>query len=120
VPPRVTGLLRKREADEISAVLPRSDGAREFHEDRCEPMLSVDIHAKFVVTTTEVLDKRVSSTDHPRRAQPFQATHRPQPGLQTTMIGFDSVIRGLVCRDLRRVQLIFCWGRARGHCCIDG
>jgi hypothetical protein len=46
----------------ISAVLPRSDGAGEFGEDRCEPMAWVDIHAEFVVSASEVLDERVPGT----------------------------------------------------------
>jgi hypothetical protein len=77
----------------FSAVLPRSDGVGEFGEDRCESIPSIDIPAEFVVATTEVLHERVPSADHPCRAQPFQSAHRPQPGLQTPMIGFDGVIR---------------------------
>jgi hypothetical protein len=40
-------------------VLPRSDGAGEFGEDRCESMPWVDIHAEFVVAAVEVLDESV-------------------------------------------------------------
>ena len=58
------GLLRRWEADEGSAVLPRSDGAGEFGEDRCEPMPSVNIDAEFVVAAADVLDERVPGTDH--------------------------------------------------------
>ena len=71
------GLLRRREAAKISDVLLRSDGMGEFGEDRCELMPWVDIRTEFVVATTEVLDERVPGTDHPCRAQPFQAAHRP-------------------------------------------
>lgn len=49
----------------FSAVLPRLDGAGEFCEDRYEPMLSVNIHAEFIVAATEVLDESVPGTDHP-------------------------------------------------------
>jgi hypothetical protein len=66
-----TGLLHRREADEISGVLARSDGVSEFGEDRCEPMPSIDIPAEFVVSATKILHERVPGTDHPCRAQPF-------------------------------------------------
>jgi hypothetical protein len=46
-------------------VLPRSDGVSEFGEDRCELMPWIDIHPEFVVAASEVLDERVSGTDHP-------------------------------------------------------
>jgi hypothetical protein len=49
----------------FSGVLPRSDGVGEFGEDCCEPMSWVDIPAEFVVASSEVLDKRMSGTDHP-------------------------------------------------------
>jgi hypothetical protein len=94
--PGQTGLLRRREADEFSAVLPRSDGAREFGEDHCELRPLVDIQSEFVVAATEVLHKRVPGTDHPCRAEPFHVAHRPQPGLQAPVIGFDGVIRVLL------------------------
>jgi hypothetical protein len=74
-------------------VLSRSDGEGEFGEDRCEPMPSIDIPAEFVVTATKILHERVPGTDHPCRAQPFQTAHRPQPNLQTPMIGFDGIGR---------------------------
>jgi hypothetical protein len=35
-------------------VLPRSDGVGEFVEDRCERVLSVEIHAEFVVATAKI------------------------------------------------------------------
>ena len=46
--------MRSREADEIFGVLPRSDGVGEFVEDRCERMLSVEIHAEFVVARAKI------------------------------------------------------------------
>ena len=45
-------------------MLPRSDGADEFCEDRYERMPSIDVRAEFVVASTKILDKRVSGTDH--------------------------------------------------------
>ena len=41
------------------------DGVGEFGEDRCEPLLSIDIPAEFIVTATKVLHERVPSTVHP-------------------------------------------------------
>ena len=57
-----------------------------------QPMLWVEFHAEFVVAAAEVLDERVSSTDHSGRAEPFEAAHRPQSGLEPSMIGFDRII----------------------------
>jgi hypothetical protein len=68
-------------------------------------MPSVDIHAEFVVAATEILDERVPGADYPCQAQPFQTAHRPQPGLQAPMIGFDGIIRVLLS-DVGRGALI--------------
>jgi hypothetical protein len=56
--------------------------AREFGEDHCELRPLVDIQSEFVVAATEVLHKRVPGTDHPCRAEPFHAAHRPQPAFR--------------------------------------
>jgi hypothetical protein len=53
----------------------RSDGAGEFGEGRREPMPPVDIRAEFVVAATEVLHESVPGTDHPCRAELFEAAH---------------------------------------------
>ena len=52
-------------------------------------MLWVEPHAEFVVAAAEVLDECVSGTDHAGRAEPFEATHRPESGLESFMIGLD-------------------------------
>jgi len=49
--------------------------------------------AEFVVAAAEVLHERVPGADHPCAAELFEATHRPQPGLQPSMIGFGRIIR---------------------------
>jgi hypothetical protein len=41
-------------------------------------------------------DERMPSADHSGRAEPFQPTHRFQPGFEPTVIGFDGVIRVLL------------------------
>jgi len=40
-------------------------------------MPSVDIHAQFVVSATEILQERVPGTDHPRRTESFEAAQQP-------------------------------------------
>ena len=59
------GLLRRRGSRRDSGVCYLGQMAGEFGEDRREPMPWVDIPAEFVVPASEVLDKRVSGTDHP-------------------------------------------------------
>jgi hypothetical protein len=44
----------------------------------------------------QVLDERMPSANHSGRAEPFDSTHRSQPGLKPTMIGFDGVVRVLL------------------------
>ena len=43
----------------------------QFGEGSREPISSVAVHAELVVATVEVLDERMSGTDHPYRAQPI-------------------------------------------------
>ena len=50
---------------------------------------------KFVVATTDILDKGVASADHSGRAQPFETAHRPQPGFQAAVICFDRIVQVL-------------------------
>jgi hypothetical protein len=76
-------------------VAPRSDGEGELGKGRWEPLLWVEFHAEFVVAAAEVLDEGVSGTDHAGRAESFEATHRPEPGRESSMIGLDRVIRVL-------------------------
>jgi hypothetical protein len=73
-------------------VVPRSDGEGEFGEGRREPLLWVEFHAEFVVAAAEVLDECVSGADHTGRAEPFEATHGPESGLERSMVGLDRII----------------------------
>jgi hypothetical protein len=57
-----------------------------------EPVFGVEIDTKFVVAAAQILDKCVAGADDASRAKPFQSPHRPQPGLQAPMIGFDRII----------------------------
>jgi CubicO group peptidase (beta-lactamase class C family) len=52
----------------------------------------VGIDAEFVVVAPEVLDERVAGADHASGAELFQSAHRPQSGLEPTVIGFDGIV----------------------------
>ena len=91
----------------LIGVVPRSDGEGEFGKGRWEAMLWVEFHAEFVVAAADVLDECVSGTDHAGRAEPFEATHWPQSGLESSMIGLDRIISVLLHNMARgRQQLI--------------
>jgi hypothetical protein len=97
---RILTLIDKRIGDccvdgeriRLIGVVPRSDGEGEFSEGRREPMLWVEFHAEFVVAAADVLDECVSGADHAGRAEPFEATHRPESTLESPMIGLDRII----------------------------
>jgi hypothetical protein len=72
-----------------------------------DPQVYRFLGPEFVVAAAEVLHKGVASADHPCAAESFQAAHRPQPGLQLAMIGFDPVVGvGLGVVPGARSQLI--------------
>ena len=72
----------------------------------------IGVQAEFVVAAAQVLDERMSSANHSGRAKPFQPTHRSQPALEPTMIGFDGIVRVLLHDVARGGQQLI------GHCCI--
>jgi hypothetical protein len=86
---------------------PCLDCAGEFSKDRRESMSWIGVQAQFVVSVAQVLDECMASANHPGRAKPFEATHRSEPGLEPTVIGFDGVV-GVLLHDVarRRQQLI--------------
>jgi hypothetical protein len=45
------------------------------------------------------LNEGVTGSDHAGRAKPFETTHRPQPGLESSVVGFDGVI-GVLLGDV--------------------
>jgi hypothetical protein len=47
---------------------------------------------KLVVPSTNVLDEGMSRDDHPGAAVSLEASHRPQPGLEASVIGLDVVV----------------------------
>jgi hypothetical protein len=80
-------LSRYREVRKADRCGARLNSVGEFGEGRCESIFRVDIRAEFVVAAAHVLDKGVSGADHSSRAQLFEAAHRPQPSLESSMIG---------------------------------
>lgn len=64
-------------------------------------MARVGIDSEFIVAASEVLDEGVPSTDHPGQTKLFQPTHRPQPGFEPTVIGFDWII-GVLLGEVTR------------------
>ncbi len=61
----------------------------------------IGIQAEFVVAAAQVLDERMASANHSGRAEPFEPTHRSEPGLEPTMIGFDGIV-GVLLHDVAR------------------
>jgi hypothetical protein len=47
---------------------------------------------QLVVPSTNVLDKGMARDDHPGAAVSLEASHRPQPGLEASVIGLDVVV----------------------------
>ena len=89
--------------DDASSLWRRcSDGKGEFGEDHREPAAGLGIEAEFVVSAAQVLDERMSATDHLGAAEPLQTSHRTSPGLQPAMISFDRVV-GVLLHDVPRL-----------------
>jgi hypothetical protein len=64
-------------------------------------MARIGIQAEFVVAAAQVLDERMPGANHSGRVEPFEPTHRSEPGLEPTMIGFDGVVR-ILLHDVAR------------------
>jgi hypothetical protein len=56
------------------------------------------------VSAVQVLDECMASDGHPGRAEPFEAMHWSEPGLEPTVIGFDGVVGVLLHDGARRRQ----------------
>jgi hypothetical protein len=100
-------------------VLPRSHDVGKLGEGCRKPMPRVDIQAQFVVASTEILDECVTGADHPCQTQPCQAAHRPQPGLQASIISLDAAIRVLL-GDVARGEYQFLDHLGVGRCLVGG
>jgi hypothetical protein len=75
--------------------IPVSDRTREFVERRSDPQTGERVDAEFVVAATDVLHEGVAPDDHAGGAVALQPAHRSKPGLESTVVGFDSVVRVL-------------------------
>src|SRR5436190_22746032 len=50
------------------------------------------VDTEFVVSPADVLDEGVAGHDHRGRPASLQTSHRPQAGLEPTMVGLDPVV----------------------------
>lgn len=67
------------------------------------------------MAAAEALDECVSGADDAGRAEPFEAPHRPQPGFEPSVIGFDRVI-GVLLQDMaHRGQQLSDYSRVGGR-----
>jgi hypothetical protein len=71
----------------------RSDARRELVEGLAELVPGGNIGSDVVVAAAQILDEGVSGGDDTRGPGAFQSAHRPQPGFQPPMIGFDRTVR---------------------------
>ena len=84
-----------------------SDRELEFVECGRQPEHRLDLNSQLVVSAAEVLDERMSSDHDARRSVGLQSTHRPQPGLQSAVVAFTSIVLVLPSVvERRRDQLV--------------
>jgi len=64
------------------------------------PLVRVVVDGEFVVAAAEVLQERVTGRDSLQGPGAFESAHRPQPGFESSVVGFDRVVRVLLgeCR----------------------
>src|SRR5512135_746245 len=84
-------LPRSRQHRPVLAL--RSDGECELGEGGRQPTVRCDVDGQVVVAAAHVLHEPVTGRDHCRRAEPLEAAHRPQPGLQPAVVSFDRIVR---------------------------
>jgi hypothetical protein len=70
-----------------------SDSHRELVEGCLYAVAGGDIGGDFVVATAQVLDQRIASGQNAGGPVVFESAHRPEPGFQPSVIGFDQVAR---------------------------
>jgi len=78
-----------------SSRISRSDRHRQLVERRGQDHAGECIDPNFIVASTDVPDERVAAHDDAGRPFSFESPHRPEPGLEATMIGVDAVVRVL-------------------------
>jgi hypothetical protein len=77
----------------LTRIIGWSDGHRELAGCRADPVAGGEIGGEFIMTAAEVLHEGVPGGQDPRGPVAFQAAHRPQPGLQPSVIGLDRIVR---------------------------
>ena len=75
-----------------SSEVRRSDHPLEFVEGRSKGEPRTCIAPEFVVASPKVLDEGMASDYDAGRSVLFQSAHRAKSGLESPMIGFDSVV----------------------------
>jgi hypothetical protein len=94
---------------------PRSDCRGQLVERGGAAELTVDrVSAEFVVSSSEVLDERVTADDHAGRPVGLQPAHRSEPRFQSAVVALDPVVRvllGVVNRVGQEVRDHVCQGR---------
>ena len=73
-----------------------SDGAGEFGGGTLDASVGARVDAEFVAAAPDVLEKRVTANDDPRRMVEFESTHRTKRRFEATVVAFDAVIRVLL------------------------
>ena len=71
------------------------DHLREFVDCRGEGETRTCIDPEFVVASPQDLDKGMATDYDAGRSVPFGTSHRAKSGLQSAMIGFNSIVGGL-------------------------
>jgi hypothetical protein len=74
-------------------IIGRSDGHCELVESLTETVAGGDVSSDLLVAAAQMLHERVTGGQDPRGPVMFEAAHRPQPGLQSTVIGLDRFVR---------------------------
>ena len=69
-----------------------SDGGSEFVECGGQPEQRRGVDCELVVATAQVLDEGVAPDHHARRSIGLQPAHRPEPGLESAVVAFDTVV----------------------------
>jgi len=74
-----------------------SDHRGEFVEGcRGSEVAAAGFDTEFVVAAAQVLDERVAADHHRRSPIGLEAAHRSEPGLDSTVVALDAVVRELV------------------------
>src|SRR6266545_920863 len=69
-----------------------SDRQREFSERHRQPAVHRLLDSQLVVPSTQVLDEGMPGDHDPGAAVLLAATHRPQPRLESAVVGLDPVV----------------------------